>query len=168
MIVRAADKETWVWSALAGWVTKDEIGMPGAGRGIQNPDEVLAVLVRASEFAKLVKPGTVELSLKGEDIEKIMKEQANKGAFVWADSSAKLDVAADGENRLQKFTCDATLKPAPGAGGQQPASVKYTAEVSLVGYNGARDLKFFDEKKREIPLTKEMQSKIESVLKEKP
>src|SRR5437773_7897591 len=40
MIVRAGDKFVWVWSALAGWVTADEIGMPGAGRGIQNPDEV--------------------------------------------------------------------------------------------------------------------------------
>src|SRR6185503_7281022 len=49
MIIRAGDKETWVWSDLAAqWVSKDEIGMPGAGRGIQNPDEVLAVLGRNS------------------------------------------------------------------------------------------------------------------------
>ncbi len=168
MIVRAGEKETWVWSALAGWVTKDEIGMPGAGRGIQNPDEILLVLSRATEYAKLSKPGVVDLTLTGDDIEKIMKEQANQGAFDWKNSSAKLELAADADTRLQKFTCDATLKPAPGAGGQQPSTVKYTAEVTLVGYNGAKDLKFYDEKKREIPLTKDMTSKIESVLKEKP
>ena len=168
MIVRAGEKETWVWSALAGWVTKDEIGMPGAGRGIQNPDEILAVLSRAGEYAKLSKPGVVDLALTGGDIEKIMKEQANQGAFDWQSSSAKLELATDAGNRLQKFTCDATLKPAPGAGGQQPSTVRYTAEVTLVGYDGPKDLKFYDEKKREIPLTKDMTSKIESVLKEKP
>ena len=168
MIVRAGDKETWVWSALAGWVTKDEIGMPGAGRGIQNPDEILGVLGRAGDYAKLAKPGVVALTLTGEDIEKIMKEQANQGAFDWKNSSAGLELAVDGGTRLQKFTCDATLKPAPGAGGAQPSTVKYTAEVTVVGYDGARDLKFFDEKKREIPLTKDMKSAIDSVLKEKP
>jgi hypothetical protein len=165
MIVRAGDKETWVWSALAGWVTKDEIGMPGAGRGIQNPDEVLAVLAQNSGTARLVKPGLVELAFSGADIERIMREQASKGAFVWAESNAKLELAADAENRLQKFTCDATLKSSDP---NVKTPIRYTAEVTLVGYNGARDLKFLDEKKREIPLTKEMQSRIESVLKEKP
>jgi hypothetical protein len=165
MIVRAGDKETWVWSSLAGWVTKDEIGMPGAGRGVQNPDEILAVLARATEFATLEKPGLVDLSLRGDDIEKIMREQANKGAFDWKNSSAKLELAADGENRLQRFTCDATLKSTDPA---VKTPVRYTAEVNLVGYNGARELKFLDEKKREIPLTGEMKAKIESVLKEKP
>jgi hypothetical protein len=165
MILRAGNKETWVWNALAGWVTKDEIGMPGAGRGIQNPDEILSVLGRATEFAKLSKPGVVDLTLTGDDIEKIMKEQANQGAFNWKESSAKLELVADADTRLQKFSCDATLKSTDPA---LKTPVRYTAEVSLVGYNGASDLKFFDEKKREIPLTKEMKSTIESVLKEKP
>jgi len=165
MIVRAGEKETWVWSALAGWVTKDEIGMPGAGRGIQNPDEVLSVLAHNPGNAKLNKPGEVALAFSGDDIEKIMKEQANKGAFDWKESNAKLDLATDAENRLQKFTCDATLKSTDPA---VKTPIRYTAEVSMVGYNGAKDLKFYDEKKREIPLTKDMTSKIESVLKEKP
>jgi hypothetical protein len=165
MIVRAGEKETWVWSSLAGWVTRDEIGMPGAGRGIQNPDEILGVLARATEFAKLSKPGVVDLTLTGDDIEKIMREQANKGAFDWKSSSARLELATDADIRLQKFTCDATLKSTDPA---VKTPIRYTAEVSLVGYNGAKDLKFYDEKKREIPLTKDMTSKIESVLKEKP
>jgi len=164
MIVRAGDKETWVWSALAGWVTKDEIGMPGAGRGIQNPDEVLAVLAHNSGSAKLTKPGNVELAFSGGDIERIMKEQASKGAFIWAESSASLELIADSETRLQKFTCDATLKSSDP---NVKTPIRYTAEVSLAGYNGARDLKFLDEKKREIPLTNDMKAKIDSVLKEK-
>ena len=75
MIVRAGDKDVWVYNTLVGWVTADEAGMAGAGRGIQNPDEVLAVLARNSGTAKLVKPGQVELEFKGENIERIMREQ---------------------------------------------------------------------------------------------
>src|SRR5687767_5954757 len=49
MIVRAGEKDVWVYHVLIGtWVTADEAGMPGAGRGIQNPDEVLSVLARNS------------------------------------------------------------------------------------------------------------------------
>jgi hypothetical protein len=164
MIVRAGEKDVWVWNSLVGWVTADEAGMAGAGRGIQNPDEVLSVVARHSGTAKLSKPGFVDMVFTGDDIEKIMKEQASKGAFDWKESSAKLELATDSDNRLQKFSCDATLKATdPNVKG----TVKYTAEVALVGYNGARDLKFTDEKKREIPLLPEMKAKIDSVLKEK-
>lgn len=165
MIVRTSSKDAWIFHPLANlWATSDEMGMPGAGRGIQNPDEVLSVVARHTGTAKLVSPGVVELTFAGEDIEKVMKEQASKDAFDWKESTAKLELSVDAENRLQKFTCDATLKStAPGV----KEKVRYTAEVSLVGYNGARELKFLDDKKREIPLTKEMKAKIDSVLKEK-
>ncbi|MBI3856475.1 MAG: hypothetical protein HY293_12380 [Planctomycetes bacterium] len=164
MIVRAGDRDVWVWNSLVGWVTAEEAGMGGAGRGIQNPDDVLLVLARNSGNSKLQKPGVVDLTFTGDDIEKIMKEQASKGAFDWKESSAKLELAADSDNRLQRFTCDATLKSNdPNVKG----TVRYTAEVNLVGYNGARDLKFHDEKKREIPLLPEMKAKIDSILKEK-
>jgi len=138
--------------------------MPGAGRGIQNPDEVLAVIARHPGSANLSKPGVVELTFSGAEIEKVMKEQASKGAFVWNESSATLVLTVDAENRLQSFTCDATLQSADP---QVKGKVRYTAEVKLVGYDGAREIKFLDEKKREIPLTPEMKAKIASVLKEK-
>lgn len=165
MIVRTGPADAWVYHPVAGqWATSDQMGMPGAGRGIQNPDDVLAVVARHTGSAKLLKPGVVELSFAGDDIEKIMKEQASKGAFDWKESNARLELSVDAENRLQRFTCDATLKStAPGV----TEKVRYTAEVALVGYGGARELKFLDEKKREIPLTKDMKARIESVLKEK-
>jgi hypothetical protein len=164
-IVRAGDRDVWVYDLLVGWVTAEEAGMAGAGRGIQNPDEVLAVLARNAGGAKISKPGLVELSFSGDDIEKIMKEQANKGAFNWKASKADLTLSVDAENRLQKFTCDATL--VANNAGNGPATVKYAAEVTLIAYNEATSMKFVDEKKREIPLLPEMKSKIESVLKEK-
>jgi hypothetical protein len=165
MIVRAGPQDAWVYHNLVGdWITSDEIGMPGAARGIQNPDEVLAVVGRHTGTARLTQPGTVELSFSGEDIERIMKEQASKDAFDWKESRATLVLTVDADNRLQKFTCDATLKSNnPDVKG----AIHYSAEVSLVAYGGARELKFLDEKKREIPLRKEMKAKIESVLKEK-
>ena len=163
MVVRA-DNDVWVYNPLVGWVTADEAGMPGAGRGIQNPDEILAVISQQSSTAKVVKPGSIEMNFTGGHIESIMKEQANKGAFDWKQSKADLGVTVDAQTRLQQFTCDATLKPTdPGVKG----TVQYTAEVTLVGYDGAREIKFLDEKKREIPLLPEMKAKIESVLKEK-
>jgi hypothetical protein len=165
MIVRAGPQDAWVYHSLVGdWITSDEIGMPGAARGIQNPDEVLAVVGRHTGSAKLTQPGTVELSFSGDDIEKIMREQTSKDSFDWKESSAKLELTVDADNRLQKFTCDATLKSNnPNVKG----AVHYTAEVSLVAYGGARELKYLNEKKREIPLRKEMKAKIETVLKEK-
>src|SRR6185369_3785206 len=103
-----------------------------------------SVLAHNSGTAKLAKPGQVDLAFSGVDIERIMKEQASKGAFVWAESNAQMELTADAENRLQKFTCDATLKTTDPA---IKTPVRYTAEVTLVGYNGARELKFYDEKK---------------------
>src|SRR5579859_6610181 len=165
MIVRTGPADARVYHSLVGdWITADEIGMPGAGRGIQNPDEVLSVVARHSGSAKLIRPGVVELSFSGDDIEKVMKEQASKDSFNWKESSAKLELGVDAENRLAQFTCDATLKSAnPAVKGE----VRYTAEVTLVAYNSVRELKFLDEKRREIPLRMEMKAKIESVLKEK-
>jgi len=165
MIVRCGARDAWVYHNLVGdWITSDEIGMPGAGRGIQNPDEVLSVVAKHSGAAKMAKPGVVEMTFSGDDIEKIMKEQASKDAFDWKESSATLVLSVDAENRLQSFTCDATLKSNnPNVKG----AVRYTAEVTLVAYNGARELKFLDEKKREIPLRTDMKAKIDSVLKEK-
>jgi hypothetical protein len=140
------------------------MGMPGAGRGIQNPDEVLAVVSRHPGTARLVKPGVVELTFGGADIEAVMKEQTSKDAFDWKESSAKLTLTADAENRLQSFTCEATLK-STSAGVKE--MIRYWAEVSVAGFNAARDLKFLDEKKRAIPLSPDMKASIESVLKEK-
>ncbi len=165
MIVRTSQKDAWIFHPLANlWATSEEMGMPGAGRGIQNPDEVLSVVAKHSGTAKLVKPGVVELTFAGDDIEKVMKEQASKDAFDWKESTARLELTVDAENRLQQFTCDASLKST--AAGVKD-KIHYTAEVTLAAYNGARELKFLDDKKREIPLSAEMKAKIDTVLKEK-
>jgi hypothetical protein len=138
--------------------------MAGAGRGIQNPDEVLAVVARHTQSAKAVKPGLIELSFAGDDIEKIMREQAQAGAFEWKESSARLEVGIDADGRVSRFSCDATLKS---TNPQVKGTVRYTGDVELVAYNAATELKFLDEKKREIKLSPEITTSVQSILKEK-
>lgn len=162
-IVRVGN-QVWVYHSLVGWVTADEAGMPGAGRGVQNPDEVLAVVAKHSGAAKLREPRLVDMTFSGEDIEKIMKEQSQSGAFEWKQSSAAVELQADPDDRLKKFACQAVLKPADPA---VKGVVKYAAEVEAVGYNGAAALKFLDEKKQEIKLSESIRKAIESHLKEK-
>jgi len=130
MIVRA-NNDVWVYNALVGWVTADEAGMPGAGRGIQNPDEILAIISQQTATARLPGPGAIELNFSGGHLQSIMKDQANKGAFDWKESKADLGMTVDSQNRLQKFTCDATLKPTdpnighgPVHGGSQPRGLR--------------------------------------------
>src|SRR5215470_3530682 len=51
-IVRVGS-QVWVYDSLVGWATSDEAGMPGAGRGVQNPDDVLSVVAKHAGAAKL-------------------------------------------------------------------------------------------------------------------
>src|ERR1041384_310692 len=162
-IVRVGNR-VWVHHSLVGWVTNEEAGMPGAGRGIQNPDEVLAVLARHTEGAKLREPGVVDLNFTGEAIEKIMKEQANQGSFDCKQSNAAVELHVDSDNRLKKFVCQATL---PSTDPNVKGQAKYSAEVDATGYNGATELKFLDEQKKEIKLSKEIRQAIDTLLKEK-
>jgi hypothetical protein len=162
-IVRAGD-EAWVYHSLVGWVTDDEAGMTGAGRGIQNPDELLSVLARHSGSAKLRQPGVVEILLSGDAIESIMKGQVQQGSFDWKGSNATIELTVDGQNQIRKFTCDATLKS---ANPQVSGLVKYTGQVDLTDTDKAVELTFHDEKKKVIPLDNPIQEAIHKVLKEK-
>ncbi len=143
-IVRVGDK-AWVYHPLAEeWVTAEELGMNGAGRGVQNPDEVLTVL--GKHLDKVAAAGheggrdAFEVKLKGADIEKMMKEQAQQGSFEWKESSAeaKLQVGADG--LIHKLSTQAALVSAdPKLKGQ---TVRYSAEVSVAAYNADFAMRF--------------------------
>ena len=77
-----AGAQAWIFAREIGeWVTAQEMGMPGAGKGLQNPDEALALLSKAKGEAKMAEPGVVEIALSGADLEALMKQQAQEGAF---------------------------------------------------------------------------------------
>lgn len=152
----------WVYHSNAEqWVDSAEMGMDGGGRGIQNPDEVLAVLSRHVAGATLTGARAVRISFSGDDIQKIMKEQARSDAFDWKDSKADVDLEVDEAFRLKKFTCAASLKSTDP---KVQGVVKYTGTVEVVSYNESRELKFIDGQKP-IPLSDEMQKKIAEVIK---
>jgi hypothetical protein len=163
-IVRVGER-SWVYHEVAEeWATAEELGMNGAGRGVQNPDEVLAVLVNHLEKATMGAPAKigaaacdqVELKLAGPDIEKIMKEQAQQGSFEWKDSKAEARLAIDADQLLRQLLCQAELSSAdPAIKGDK---VKYGAEVTVLGYNDAFTMAFEVEdpktkKKSPVPLS---------------
>jgi hypothetical protein len=157
-IVRAGEKSVWVYHSPSGqWPRAEELGDAGAGRGIQNPDEVLGLLAKHTATAKFLKSGAIELAFTGNDLVKIMKGHA--GAINPKTSSAKVELVVDRETRIEKFACDATLVLLAGD------KNRYTSEITLVGYNGATGLVFTDEKKRPIPLPAPIKEGIDAVLK---
>jgi hypothetical protein len=164
-IVRIGSAVAWIHDLLAGWVPADEAGYPAAGRGFQNPDDVLTVLAKSPGEAKLLAPGAVELTFTGTDIEKVMREQSQQGAFDWKRSKAVLRLATDAEGRLKKLDCSASLVSTdPNVKGE----VSYLGTLEVTAYNGKTDLEFKDEKGRVIPLKKKMLDAIEQLRKEKP
>jgi len=163
-IVRVGER-SWVYHEVGEeWVAAEELGMNGAGRGVQNPDEVLAVLVNHLEKATMGVPATIggaacdqiELKLAGPDIEKIMKEQAQQGSFEWKDSKAEARLAIDADRLLRQLLCQAELSSAdPNIKGEK---VKYGAEVTVLGYNDRFTMAFEVEdpktkKKSTVPLS---------------
>jgi outer membrane lipoprotein-sorting protein len=152
-IVRAGE-QVWVYvSVQRDWYAPEEAGLDGAGSGIQNPDELLQILSKNAGSAKLVKSGTIQLDLTGNDLARVVKA----GGFLWNQSSARVDLELDGSNRIAKVTCEATLVDA------KNQTVRYSAAVTLSFDRGTTDLAFVDEKGRPIELSAEMKKKIEAV-----
>jgi len=160
----AAAPKIWVWHETVGdWVTPEEIGSPGTGRGIQNPGEVLKTLSHHLEGARFLSPGVVEIPYSGEVLEKIMKDQARAGAFDWKESKAVIELHVDAEGRLKKLVCRADLKSADA---EIKGSVKYSSEVEVETYSPEREMKFLDDARKAIPLTGDIRKAIDSALKE--
>jgi hypothetical protein len=164
-IVNAGESKIWVWHEGAGeWVTPEEIGSPGIGRGIQNPDEILDTLSRHLEGARLLSPGVVEVSFAGEALQKIMKDQARLDAFDWKESKASIELHTDDQIRLKKLVCRAELKSTdPNIKGW----VKYTGDIEAETYAPEKEMKFLDEDKKPIPLNAEIRKAVDTAMKEK-
>lgn len=164
-IVRIGRQMAWVHDLFGGWQPADVVGYPGAGRGFQNPDEILQLLAKSPGTATLLEKGAVGLKLAGPDLEKLMAEQSQQGSFDWSKSKASVTLSTDSEGRLKRLTCTAALVSTdPNVKGQ----VDYTAALDVAGYNAKSELEFKDEKNRVIPLSKPMLDAIENLRKENP
>lgn len=140
-IVRVGDRVYLYYEQVEDWVDAAEAGQSGAGRGIQNPDEVLAVLAGQLEKAAFAAERKgIRLSLAGADLEKVMKEQANRGSFDWASSNAEVLLELSPDGRLSRFTTTAQLASSdPALAGKK---VDYSAVVEIASYERERELKF--------------------------
>jgi hypothetical protein len=164
-IVRIGEQPAWIHDLLQGWQLADQMGFAGAGRGFQNPDEILGLLAKSPGTLKLVRPGVVELTLAGDDLQKLMAEQAQSGSFEWSKSAATAVLSTDADGRLGKLECTASLVSTdPNVKGE----VAYSAALEARGYNAKSALEFKDEKNRPIPLKKPMIEAIEKLRKENP
>jgi hypothetical protein len=155
-----AGKDAWIYTAQAGeFMSADENGASGAGRGIQNPDEVLAMVGKNCKSAKFRKSGAIELSFAGHDLKQILKDHVQDAGINWAQSSARLELNVDADRRLKNCSCAASLA------GKGP--IQYSMDLTFVSYNTTAELKFSDEKNSPIPFTPAMKEKMAVLLEAK-
>jgi hypothetical protein len=160
-IVRAGEP-AWVFHSLADeWVDAAEIGMAGAGKGIQNPDEILAILGTQSAAAAFDKDGALKVALKGAQIAEIMKSQAKQGVFNWEKSSASALIRLDEQGRVKQLGVEAEIFD------NEKGAVAYAAQVEVVDYAGTREIAFKDDANKPLALSKPVQEAVDKVLKEK-
>lgn len=175
-IIRVGN-EVWIYHEfLEDWVTAEEMGNKGAGRGVQNPEEVLAVVQKHAEAVEAAGEEKVGkrsadaygVKMTGPEIESIMKEQATAGTFDWKSSKASAKILVDKKDGLiYKFSSVADLKSTdPNVSGM----VRYTAEVEVLSYGGAASYTFKvrdpkSGKEKAIPVPGEILDKIRNLRK---
>lgn len=174
-IVRVGEK-VWIYHEFVeDWVTAEEMGNRGAGRGVQNPEEVLAVLQKHAESVKEDGEEKVggrparayRIEMTGPEIEKIMREQTSQGAFDWKESKASARVRVDAADGLiYRFGSEAELKSADP---EMSGTVTYRADVEVQSFGKEASLSFTirDSQGAEKPLTlsKAVLDEIESLRK---
>jgi hypothetical protein len=155
-----AGKDAWIYAAQAGeFMSADENGASGAGRGIQNPDEVLAMVGKNCKAAKFLKSGAIELSFSGDDLKLILKDHVQDAGINWIQSSARLELSVDAARRLKTCSCAASLAA------KDP--VRYSMDLTFESFNTTTELKFSDEKNRPIPFTPVMKERMAALLEAK-
>jgi hypothetical protein len=162
-IIRVGDKVWMYHLQTEEWVPAAQAGKGGAGRGVQNPDEVLATIVqtvdRATGAGKMTvndKPcDGIELKLDGEVIRKVMKEQGDTTGFDWARSSGAVRLAVGGDDLIQQVRVEALIALSDPAMKDKERRASYTAEVRVRSFNTDFSMEFSEidpRTKKAIPI----------------
>lgn len=159
--VRVGDA-VWSYFSREGlWLDAAESGDDAAARGIQHPVEILEILGRNAGAAVKKKPDAAMIALSGNDLKAALRGHVPADSIIWKDSTAQVDLAVDGDGRLKSLSCDASLvSNNPNLKGK----IRYSTDVSIVGFNAATELKFSDEKSRPIDLTPKIKELIAGLL----
>jgi len=152
MNVIRAGRDVWVYQGE--WLTAEEAFKDGAGRGIQNPDEVMAVLSQHASRAKFDAKGEIDLEIPGADLVKII----NNPEVDPLKSSLTVHVEKDKDLRVKSLTLKASVTfKDPGS----PAAA-YEGRVDVTAFNGAKPIQAVDAKGTVIPLTEKVRTSIEA------
>jgi hypothetical protein len=145
-LLRFGDK-VWLFHMLAeDWFTAEESGKPGAGRGVQNPDEVLSAVLKATDQAvaagKEAAGDVLEMKLDGPALQKVMRQQAADGSMDWNNSAGtvRLIVGPDGLVYRMQVNAEVASTKAELKG----RKIGYSADVTLKAYNRDFGLEFTD------------------------
>lgn len=159
-IVRIGDKVRIFNPRVDAWMSSDEQPVASAGRGFQNPEEVMEFLSRHLSGAQLSADGAVELAFSGKELKGVVQERANPGAYDWAKSKAQVRIQVDAKTtRVKSVTCAAELVSAdPGMMGK----IQYAAEMEISS-TGVKELQFLDDRNQPIPLDEETRKEIDRI-----
>jgi len=171
-LVRVGDKVWMFHLQIEDWIPAEQAGRGGAGRGLQNPDEVLALIAKVqgkaaaggSETINGLACTVLNIELKGEEMGNLLKDQTSHGNFDWKESkgSARIAVAPDG--LLRRLAVAAELKSTdPKLEGKK---VTYKADVTVKAYQAAYAMPFGTidprtKKETPIPVSLEILEEIE-------
>lgn len=132
-VVRAGEK-VWLYSDQAEeWVDPEEAGKPGAGRGLNNPDEVLQALGKVAGRATSAGADKVQLKLDGKDLLDVLKRQVDPSAFIWEESSGQIEASIGADGRITKIALKSEL-----------ASSNPALKGKMAVYTGNVEVKEFD------------------------
>lgn len=140
-------EKVWLYHMLAeDWFSAEESGKPGAGRGVQNPDEVLLAVLKATDQAVAAGKETsgeiLEMMLDGPALQKVMRQQAADGSMDWKNSSGTVRLVAGADGLMYRMQVSAEVASTkPELKGRK---IGYTADVSLKAYNRDFGLEFTD------------------------
>lgn len=146
-LIRLGER-VWLYHMLAEeWLSAEESGKPGAGRGVQNPDEVLAAVLRAADQAAAAgkeKSGDIfEMKLDGELLQKVMRQQATEGTMDWKNSSGTVRLVSGSTDGLM-YRLQIGAEVASTEQRLQGKKIGYAADVNLKVYNKDFGLDFTD------------------------
>jgi hypothetical protein len=145
-LLRFGDK-VWLYHMLAEeWYSAEESGKPGAGRGVQNPDEVLNAVLKAADQAVVAGKedarDVLEMKMDGPALQKVMRQQAADGSMDWANSKGSVRLAVGSDDMVYRMKVDAEVASTKLE--LKGRKIGYTADVNLKAYNRDFGLEFTD------------------------
>jgi hypothetical protein len=137
-LMRLGEK-VWIYDELIpDWIPAEQVGKPGAGRGIQNPDEVLQTILKATDQAvaagKDAGGDIFEIKLEGPQLQKVLRQQAADGTMDLAASAGTVKLVVNPADGLM-YRLEVSAQVASTDPNLKGKKVGYSANVSLKSYN---------------------------------